>query len=111
MSYAEIEKRVNLSIEHYKKPCLHGDCEQDGDSVIRCDRHTDTAAIVRRYIRMEKFKKSLDEQSMNVITALSLGQLCIAREIRGENNIRFVSKRSSLSYGSPGSKKRREWIS
>ena len=61
MNYAQIEKRVNLSIEHFKKPCLHGDCEQDGDSVFHCDRHADTAAIVRRYIRMKKFRKSMDD--------------------------------------------------
>ena len=57
MSYAEIEKRVNLSMEHFKKPCLHGDCEQDVEVVTHCERHADTAAIVRRYIRMERFKE------------------------------------------------------
>ena len=58
MSYAEIEKRVNLSMEHFKKPCLNGDCEQDGDRVIHCERHADTSAVVRRYIRMEEFRFS-----------------------------------------------------
>ena len=59
MSYAQIEKRVNLSMEHFKKPCLNGDCEQDGDRVIHCERHADTSAIVRRYIRMEEFKEAV----------------------------------------------------
>ena len=49
--------------------------------------------------------------SVGMLGALALGQLGLAREIRGENHVRFVSKRSSLSYGSPGSKKRREWTS
>ena len=57
MSYAEVEKRVNLSIEHYKKPCLHGDCGQDDDVVVHCERHADTSAIVRRYLRLQEYRE------------------------------------------------------
>jgi len=49
--------------------------------------------------------------SVRMLGALALGQLGLARELRGENNVRFVSKRSSLSHGSPVSKKAREWTS
>ena len=49
-------------------------------------------------------KVEFDPQGMNVLKALSLGQLGLTREIRGENNVRSVSKRSSLC-----SKKAREW--
>lgn len=76
MSYAEIEKRVNLSIEHFKKPCLRGDCEQDGEVVIHCERHQDTSAIVRRYLRMQKFIE---------IKELADGDGCLDPENCGSN--------------------------
>jgi len=37
-------------------------------------------------------KIEFDPESMNVLHALTLGQLGIAREIRGENNVRYSSK-------------------
>ncbi len=62
MSYAEIEKRVNLSMEHFGKPCLRGDCERDGEVVVHCERHQDTSAIVRRYLRLLKYKETTPEE-------------------------------------------------
>ncbi len=37
-------------------------------------------------------KIEFDPKSMNVLRALTLGQLGIAREIRGENNVRYSLK-------------------
>jgi len=56
--YTDIEPRVNLSVIHFKKPCLNGKCVVSNDMIVRrCERHKDTAAIVRRYLRAQKYKE------------------------------------------------------
>lgn len=57
----DIQPRLNLLEHHSKKPCLHGQCDTRNN--VRCFRHQDTAAIVRRYLRMQKDKAtSITEQ-------------------------------------------------
>jgi len=57
--YTDIKPRVDLAIEHFKKPCLKGKCvESNGMILRRCERHKDTAAIVRRYLRLLKHKEN-----------------------------------------------------
>jgi len=57
--YTDIKPRVDLSMLHYKKPCLYGKCVVSNGRILRrCERHKDTAAIVRRYLRALKHKEN-----------------------------------------------------
>lgn len=50
----DIKPRIKLLEHHSKKPCLHGQC--DTRTGVRCERHLDSSAIVRRYLKLKKFK-------------------------------------------------------
>ena len=68
--YEDIKPRVDLSVEHFKKPCLNGKCVISNDTILgHCERHSDTAAIVRRYLRALKHK----EKSLESMVEASLG--------------------------------------
>jgi len=63
--YADIKPRVDLSVEHFKKPCLNGKCVISNGMILRrCERHKDTAAIVRRYLRALKHKEEILEHQV-----------------------------------------------
>lgn len=60
--YTDIKPRVDLSLHHDKKSCLRGICViENGDILSRCERHKDTGAIVRRYLRLQKSIITEDE--------------------------------------------------
>jgi len=58
----DIKPRLKLLERHSKKPCLHGQCNTESLDLLgyrrgaRCERHLDSSAIVRRYLRMHKSK-------------------------------------------------------
>ena len=55
--YTDLKPRVDLALHHDKKTCLRGTCViENGKILSRCERHHKTPAIVRRYLRLKKFK-------------------------------------------------------
>jgi len=51
-----INPRIKLLEHHSKKPCLHGQCWGHPPPGVRCERHLDSSAIIRRYLELKKFK-------------------------------------------------------
>ncbi len=49
----DIQPRLKLLERHSKKPCLHGQCNIENG--VRCERHQDSNAIIRRYLELKKF--------------------------------------------------------
>jgi len=67
--YTDIKPRVDLSVHHFKKSCRRGKCViRDGELISKCERHLDTAAIVRRYLKLKKFRKEKLRQAVTLLT-------------------------------------------
>lgn len=53
----DINQRVKLLEHHSKKPCLYGQCNRE--TGVPCERHLDSSAIVRRYLKMQKLSQCI----------------------------------------------------
>jgi len=83
----DIKPRVKLLEHHSKKPCLHGQCWGHPPPGVRCKRHLDSSAIVRRYFELKKFRKEKLRQAVAILTeAKSLSETRIEQTLGTYNH-------------------------